>query len=115
MDKRRLQRVSSLMKEELGSLIISDALKDPRIDKLVSITDIEITNDLSLAKIYISHYGNREKGLGVLEALNHAAGFIQKELAHRMKLRITPKCLFVYDESIERGFRISETLKNISK
>ena len=115
MDSRRLQRVASLIKDELGKLLVSDSFKDPRIDTLVSITDIEIAKDLSLAKVFVSHYESPERAKQVVDALNHAAGFVQKEIMHRVKLRITPKFLFIYDESIERGFRIAETLRNIKK
>jgi len=113
MDKRRLQRVGSLIRDELGALIVSGAIKDPRIDSLVSITDIDVAPDLALVKVFVSYYGPKEKGGVIVEALNHAAGFLQKELVHRVKLRITPRLAFFYDESIERGFRITETLKKI--
>ncbi|RPJ06653.1 MAG: 30S ribosome-binding factor RbfA [Spirochaetaceae bacterium] len=113
MDKRRLKKVESLIRDELGSLIVSQAVNDPRIDPLVSITAVEVAPDLALAKVFVSYYGKREKGDEITEALNHAAGFLQKELVQRVKLRITPRLAFFYDESIERGFRITETLKKI--
>lgn len=112
MDKQRLKRVGSLLRDELSGLIL-DGVKDPRIDKLLSVTDIEVSRDLSLAKVFVSYYGDASKRAEILEALNHAAGFFQKEIAKRVRLRITPHLVFFHDDSIERGFRITETLKKI--
>ncbi len=113
MDKRRLKRVASLLRDELTSLIL-DGVKDPRIDSLVSVTEVEVARDASFARVFVSYYGDKEKRDAIIEALNHAAGYFQKEISKRVRLRSTPRLLFVPDESIERGFRITEVLKKIS-
>jgi ribosome-binding factor A len=113
MDKQRLKRVASLLRDELTALIL-DGVKDPRIDSLVSITEVEVAKDASFARVFVSYYGAKEKRDEIIEALNHAAGYLQKEIAKRVRLRYTPRLLFVHDESIERGFRINEVLKKIS-
>jgi ribosome-binding factor A len=112
MDKQRMKRVASLLRDELSSLILNE-VKDPRIDSLLSVTDLEVAKDLSVAKVYISYYGTKEKCLEIIATLNHAAGFFQKEISKRVRLRVTPRFAFFHDVSIERGFRITETLKKI--
>lgn len=112
MDKLRLKRVESLLREELALLILKE-VKDPRIDTLLSITEVKVSRDLSLAKVYISHYSDSAKCLKLVEVLNHAAPFFQQELAKRIRLRRMPHLFFLHDISIERGFRITETLKKI--
>ena len=113
MDKRRLKRVASLLRDELTALIL-DGVKDPRIDSLVSVTEVDVARDASFARVFVSYYGAKEKRDEIIEALNHAAGYFQKEISKRVRLRSTPRLLFVHDESIERGFRITEVLKKIS-
>jgi len=113
MDSKRLIRVGSLLRDELTNVILRGT-KDPRIDTLVSITELEVSRDLSLAKVYVSYYGSKEKREEIIRALNHAAGFFQREVAARVRLRFTPHFVFVYDESIERGFRVTETLKKLN-
>jgi ribosome-binding factor A len=112
MDKRRMQRVASLLRDELSNLILQE-VKDPRIDTLLSVTEVEIAKDASFAKVFVSYYGEEKKRNEIIDALNHAAGFFQKEISKRVKLRSTPRFLFVHDEAIERGFRMDEILKKI--
>ena len=86
-------------------------VKDPRISQaFVSITGCEVTKDLSYAKVYYSVLGKDE---GVNKGLASAAGYIRKELAARLNLRITPKLVFIPDHSAENAVHISEMLKNI--
>jgi ribosome-binding factor A len=86
-------------------------VKDPRISQaFVSITGCEVTKDLSYAKVYYSVLGKDE---GVNKGLASAAGYIRKELAARLNLRITPKLVFIPDHSAENALHISEMLKNI--
>jgi len=112
MDKQRLKRVESLLRDELAALILKE-VKDPRIDTLLSITEIKVARDLSVAKVYISYYADSKKCLQLVTVLNHAAPFFQQELAKRVRLRRMPHLVFLHDNSIERGFRITETLKRI--
>ncbi|MBN2351178.1 MAG: 30S ribosome-binding factor RbfA [Spirochaetales bacterium] len=112
MDARRIQRVASLLRDELAELVLHE-VKDPRIDTLLSITDVEVARDASFAKVFVSYYGDAAKREEIIAALNHAAGFLQKEIAKRVKLRSTPRLAFYHDVSIERGFRVTEVLKKI--
>jgi ribosome-binding factor A len=112
MDERRIKRVESLIRDELSTLILQE-VKDPRIDTLLSVTGVEVAKDASLAKVFVSYYGEADKCKEIIATLNHAAGFFQKEISKRVKLRATPRLVFIHDESIEPGFRMDELLKKI--
>ncbi|MDU5148825.1 30S ribosome-binding factor RbfA [uncultured Anaerococcus sp.] len=104
MNKRRTERISSEVKKEL-SKILRDDLNDPRLsmEAMVSITDVEVTNDLSYADCYVSVLGDSHNKEDVLEALDQAKGYIKILIGERMRLRSMPEFRFKLDESIERG------------
>lgn len=107
----RTNRISGEMKKEVSS-IIQNGLKDPRIPKMVSVTSADVTRDLRYAKIYISVLGSEEEKKNAIEGLKSAAGFIRREVGHRMQLRYTPEMLFELDNSIERGVYISKLIND---
>ena len=104
MNKKRTARISSEVKREISKIIAND-LNDPRltIDAMVSITDVEVTNDLSYADVYISVLGDEKNKDDVMEALDQATGYIKILIGERMRLRTMPEFRFKFDESIERG------------
>ncbi|MBQ2890423.1 MAG: 30S ribosome-binding factor RbfA [Clostridia bacterium] len=108
----RIDRISEEVKKEL-SFVIRD-LKDPRLKtNMVSVVNVSVTKDLRFAKAYISVLGDDSAKKGAIDALKGAAGFIRKEIGHRIDLRYTPEFNFVLDDSIEYGSHISEVLKNL--
>ena len=108
----RIDRISEEVKKEL-SFVIRD-LKDPRLKtNMVSVVNVSVTKDLRFAKAYISVLGDESAKKGAIDALKGAAGFIRKEIGHRIDLRYTPEFNFVLDDSIEYGSHISEVLKNL--
>lgn len=108
----RIDRISEEVKKEL-SLIVRD-LKDPRLScGMVSVVNVTVTKDLRFAKAYISVFGDESAKKGAVDALKGAAGFIRKEIGHRIDLRYTPEFSFVLDDSIEYGSHINEVLKNL--
>lgn len=113
MAKIRVGRVGEQIKKEL-SQIIQTELKDPRIG-FITVTGVEVTNDLSEAKVYLSVLGSDEQKEATLKALASGTGFIRSELGKRMRLRHTPVLLFKFDSSIEYGSRIEALLENINK
>jgi ribosome-binding factor A len=113
MQEIRLKKIGSLLKEEISKLIINNKIKDPRVDKLVSITDTLVSKDVQYAKIFVTYPGSKERITEIIAGLNHAAGFIQKEIGKIMNTRYTPKLTFIYDDSLERGFRITKKIKEI--
>lgn len=112
MAELRLKRIESLILRELAAMIQRGEIKDPRVESLTTITAVEVTKDLAHAKVWVSRFGERERLAGGVEALNHASGFIRSALAHRIPLRTFPRLRFVLDDSMERGFRIAQKLKD---
>jgi len=103
----RAERVSDAVQQELA-VLIRDNVRDPRVGML-SVTDVDISRDLAYAKIHISFVGERsqdEIDQGI-SALNGASGYLRKLLASSIKLRITPKLTFFFDESGRRGQHLS--------
>jgi ribosome-binding factor A len=105
----RTDRISEEIKKEVSSLI-QNGLKDPRLPKMISVTAVEVTRDLSYAKVFISVLGSDEEKANALKGLKSAAGFIRREVGHRLQLRYTPEMLFELDNSIERGVYISKLI-----
>jgi len=112
MAKIRVGRVGEQIKKEL-SVIIQSELKDPRIG-FITVTGVEVTNDLSQASVYLSVLGSDEQKEATLKALAKGTGFIRSELGKRIRLRHTPQLLFKFDSSIEYGSRIESLLDSIN-
>lgn len=110
---RRTERMASLIQTELGELTLKK-LKDPRIG-FVTVTGVEVTPDLKLAKVYYSVMGDKGKRGGTQRALEHSAGFLQREIAVALKLRYTPKLSFHLDESLDRGMQIEQILRKLKE
>jgi ribosome-binding factor A len=102
------ERINSNMQKEI-SYIIANEVKNPNV-KFVTITAVDVTSDLSYAKVYFTTLDNK---LETEKALKSAKGFIRKSLADRIELRHIPELEFIYDESIEYGKRIEEKIKEI--
>ncbi len=110
MSSLKGERVSSDMQRELCNILLLEA-KDEDF-KNVTITDVEVTNDLGFAKIYFTTTDNREK---VEKDLNNAAGFFRSELSQRLDIRHTPELRFIFDESIENGQKIEKIIEELHK
>lgn len=111
MAKVRAGRAGEQIKKELSQLIQME-LKDPRIG-FITVTGVDITNDLSLAKVYLSVFGDEEARENTLKALEKAKGFLRSELGKRIQFRHTPELMFKLDSSIEYGSRIEKILTDI--
>ncbi len=107
----RTDRINEEIRKEM-SQIFSD-LKDPRIDIRTSVLRTETTRDLKYCKVYVTTLGDSEKQEEVREALKSASGFIRRELAHRLNLRITPELTFIMDDSIEYSIHMAEMIKSV--
>lgn len=101
----RSHRVADQIQRELANILRTE-LKDPRVDTLVTVAGVAVSKDLSHATVYITLLDSGHAG-ETIRALNHAAGFLRSELASRMRLRGVPELRFRYDESPERGARLS--------
>ena len=113
MNDMRAERVGEQMKQEIMD-IVNNKVKDPRVGFL-TITDVELTNDLSHAKIFLTVLGSDKEVENTFKALEKATGFIKSELGSRMRLRIIPDLTFEYDESIEYGNKIERMLQDLHK
>ena len=110
----RTHRISEEMKKEVSN-IIQNELKDPRLPQMVSVMSANVTRDLRYAKVYISVFGSEEEKKNALSALKSAAGFIRREVGHRMQLRYTPEMQFELDNSIEHGAYITKLINDTMK
>lgn len=114
MDNKRTKRIEKELQKEISAILATE-IKDPRIDSLVSITDIDLTNDLEQAKVYVSSLGDEDKKEEILEGLRNASGFIKRELGIRLKLRNIPELIFKIDNSIERGIYMDNLISKVIK
>jgi ribosome-binding factor A len=105
---QRSQRVAEQIQRELSQLLRDD-VKDPRVGR-VTITSVEVSADLSHAKIFVTHLAGREHADEAVRALQHTAGFLRTALSHRMQLYSVPQLHFAYDDSIESGMRLSKLI-----
>lgn len=108
----RANRVGEQMKKELGD-IIGRKIKDPRIG-FVTVTDVSVSGDLQIAKVFISVLGDEEQRENTLKGLAKAKGFIRSEIGQRIRLRKTPEIQFEFDESIDYGNRIETLLHELN-
>lgn len=107
-DYPRARRVADQIQRELADILRFE-LKDPRVG-MITITDVEVTSDMSHAKVYFTAMGEGESAQQAEHALQHAAGFLRSQLAQRMKLRVMPLLHFQYDVSVERGMHLSRLI-----
>lgn len=107
---KRSQRVSHLLRDEIADIIMN-RVKDPRLG-FVSVTEVEVTADLKMAKVFVSILKDEEKEL-TMEILNSAKSFIRSELAKRLKMRFIPTVEFRIDTSIEYASKMESLFKKI--
>ena len=112
--KVRPNRVGEEIKKELVSLI-RKGIKDPRVDTLVSVTDVDVTGDLSYATVYISRYGSEKQRQDALDGMKAASKYLRGELSKRLKLRVVPELIFKLDDSLQYGAKIETLLNQIHR
>ncbi len=106
-DYPRSERIASQIQRELA-MLVQHGVKDPRLSS-PSILEVQVSKDLSQAKVYFSVL-NQEDAAQSLQALNHASGYLQREIGKVLKARITPKLKFIYDDSNIRGRNLSDLI-----
>ena len=100
----RSRRVAEQLQRELAGLIGS-VLKDPRVG-LVTVTAVDVTRDLAYAKVFVSSIGEQGSHKELIDALQHASGFLRHEIGQVMRLRIIPELRFQYDETLEKAAKL---------
>ena len=111
---RRVDRINGLLRQELSQLL-SREVKDPRLGGVVCITEVETSNDLRNARVYLSVMGDKETKHNALTGIESAASFLRRELKHRLALRYVPFLKFELDDSIENAdhlFQIMDRIKD---
>ncbi|MBE3519235.1 MAG: 30S ribosome-binding factor RbfA [Firmicutes bacterium] len=108
----REERVAAVIRE-IVSETLRERIKDPRIG-FVSVVAVEVTKDLSLAKIRVSILGSPQEKEATMEGLRSAQGLIRSEVARGLDLRRAPELMFVLDEGIEHSVRVSEILRKVA-
>ena len=113
MATRRQRRVSELIHRELSVLLMRE-VRDPRLAD-VTITEVRVTPDLLIARIYYTVLGEAEQEKEAAAALDSACGYLRTQLAARVRLRLMPELIFQLDQSAAYGRRIDELLAQISE
>ncbi len=108
MTSGRMRRVNEAVRAVLSDAL-AQSLKDPRIG-FVTITAVNTSPDLRHARVYVSVLGSEEEREASLEGLRSAHGYLQGRVARELRIKHTPTLSFEYDETIDRGMRISELL-----
>ncbi|MDA8173441.1 MAG: 30S ribosome-binding factor RbfA [Nitrospiraceae bacterium] len=109
---KRSKRVADLLREELADIIMR-RVKDPRLgEKFVTVVDVSVTDDLKLARVYVSTL-KKEDREDIVDILKSARAFMRSELAKRLRMKSIPDLEFFIDTSIEYGSRIEKLLKDI--
>jgi ribosome-binding factor A len=114
MERKRIKRLNSLLQEVLAEVIISN-VKDPRMAPLVTVTSVDITNDLHHAKVYVSVIGTEKQRRETLEALESAAGFISVTASKKVVMRYFPSLTFKLDTTADDHMKIESLIEKIHK
>ncbi len=113
MPSFKLGRATADIQRELADLLRE--VKDPRVSKLLSIVKLDVSGDMSYAKVYVSAIEGKEKTEESVKALKGAAGYIRRELGLKLSLRKVPELRFVADNSIEVSANISRIVDSFEK
>lgn len=105
----RRYRVADQIQRELGELVRE--VKDPRVEGMVTIAGVDVSPDLTHAKVFVTVLQS-DAPEATVEALNRAAGFLRGRLGQRLKLRGTPRLVFQYDATLDRAERVEQLLRD---
>lgn len=107
----RIDRITEDIKREL--IVILREVKDPRVSDMISIVKVDVSNDLSYCKVYVSALDGIDVAKESVKGLKAASGFIRKRLGQSLHIRKTPELKFIADDSIEKGFELFDKLKDL--
>ena len=113
MGHLRIEKIQELIKQEVSQIILQE-LKDPRIG-FVTVTQVDLTGDLSSAKIYVSLMGSDQQIKDCWSGLQSSLGYIRREIGKRIRLRCTPEIAFQLDKSLAYSSHIQELLLKIQR
>ena len=113
MTSVKQKRLEGVIRKNISD-IVQFSMKDPDVG-FVTITDVNVSNDHSYAKVYVSFLGKEQRAQAGLTALRRAAGFIRSELSQRLDIRRTPELIFEIDRTMENGRHIDDIIAEIHK
>ena len=114
---RRIDRINELLRQEISQLLARQ-IKDPRLHGVITITQVDVSNDLRNARVFLSVMGDSTAKQSALEGVQSAAAFIRRELRGRLTLRYTPFLSFALDDSLDQGnqiLRLMDTIRDNSE
>lgn len=111
----RVDRLSQQMKKEMA-VILQREIKDPRLHTMITVSDVEVSRDLSHAKVFVTFLGmDDSKVEDNLKILNEASGFIRSLIGKRIQTRIVPHIRFAFDQSLNEGIRMANLVDTVRK
>lgn len=113
MQHRRIERIGNQIRSEISD-IIARRLNDPRIG-FVTVTAVEVSEDLRHAKVFVSIYGDEKVKIQTMKGLKSASGLIRGEIGHRVRIKFTPELTFIMDTSMEKAEHIISILEGLDK
>ncbi len=111
MSQRRVQKVAEAVRQVVSMAILAE-IKDPRV-RDVTVTFVEVSSDLRVAKVHVSVMGDDTHQNLTLRGLQSAAGFLQSKLARELELRYTPKITFLLDQGVKHSIEIAKILREV--
>ena len=111
-DRRRVERVNGVLREEISGLIASQ-LNDPRLRGIISITRVSATSDLRSARVYVSVMGSEEVRQQALSGIQSSASYLRRELRSRVSLRYVPFLTFVLDDAMLEANRLMRIIDDL--
>jgi ribosome-binding factor A len=107
----RLQRINDRIREELSEMLLQE-ISDPRLEG-ISITDVKVDRELAYADIFVSALEGSVRWQEIHEGLQHAAGYLRRQLSQRVELRVFPRLRFRWDPTFERAERIEQLIASL--
>ena len=111
MPSRRVLKAAEAVREVVAMAILRD-IQDPRVSD-VTVTYVEVSGDMQLAKVHVSVMGTEAKQQLCLKGLQNAAGFFQKKIGDRIQTRYTPRVQFILDKGVKNSIQIAKILKDV--
>ena len=110
----RNERVRKALMREISDILFRE-IKDPQICGMVSITDVDVSSDNSAARVFYSVFGSEDVKKKTISAIERHVGQIRHEIGKRIRLRKTPTLLFIPDDSLEHGAKMTELINKIER
>ena len=107
------ERMDMILQREISNILQFD-MKDPKLG-FVTVTDVQCSHDLSMAKVYVTFLGKQERNDAGMKILARSKGYIRSTLAKRIKIRKMPDLIFIQDTSLQQGNKIESILKDLDK